>query len=359
MAATMPHKAKRTKGCDMATSDIEILLSSHVNHDAIAPCKLFKYDSKNRWQCIKSWASLINAILDATSGRIPKQKRWHNQLRKWLQDRSFVWVLGDTERAAYGLRQMMQALLKRKQNEGVPPHRYAPLAYLVDKTHASDADEEVDQTHEEAGEEDEGSDDGSDDIGDAVVEVPVKQDPMACVVLSDEEEAPLLNLRGWDLLEQNLFEPIAMAETPPAKKRRFACKTTPEKSELKTTPEKSELDIGAIVAHSLESVDTAPLPGDYKKAFVKKKPAAAKRMKKRPAAPAAGAPALDMKGIDLDGIVDNYVRMRGGSAGDKVLRHRLHSKLWHLARSIDGAVFAGLVAAEGKRRWLRATTIVE
>ena len=81
-------------------------------------------------------------VVVASRGRIPKQVALHSQLRSWLADQDLNWASGDTERATYELRLMLQKLLKKKRDSEKAPRKYQFFDDLVLKMHMSD--EELD-----------------------------------------------------------------------------------------------------------------------------------------------------------------------------------------------------------------------
>eukprot|EP00959_Pyramimonas_sp_CCMP1952_P070702 1476109-Pyramimonas_sp.AAC.1 len=76
-------KAPRTKGADLSDDICDDILSDHVPMATCQPTKLWRLDriSKqgltSQWHVVKKNYSLLNAIVDRTSGRIPHQKKLH------------------------------------------------------------------------------------------------------------------------------------------------------------------------------------------------------------------------------------------------------------------------------------------
>merc|ERR1712110_878659 len=64
------------------------------------------------WSTVWKHFSILNAILDVTNGKIPKQQSLTKCLDKWLRDRHAVWSYKCVDAASGRLRCMLQSLLK-------------------------------------------------------------------------------------------------------------------------------------------------------------------------------------------------------------------------------------------------------
>ena len=262
-----PRNRNRTKACTLPDGDVDSLLSAHVMASKLTPNKIFAYSAKSKRQACKEWREFLSALLDKTGGRILRQKKWHAQLRCWLENQGKAWCWTDSEKAAYGLRQMLQVLLKRKSDFGRAPNRFKELDTLVGKVHVSDNEGE-----ELANDDNDHDDDAnSDPDTDSCVEVEIlpRHVGAPCVQVSSDSDWGLLVL-GEEVTTQSLRElEMALYPSTPQKKRITA--KTPE-YDLMSPPKFpghtgaiSAQKMSGIVAKSLfEVAENAPLPSSYR-----------------------------------------------------------------------------------------------
>ena len=123
----------RTRGCEIDEQTLCRLLDEHVTVATCGPKDLFAFKRSSKWAAVKAHAELLSGILTATDGRVMRQVKFHESLRRWLLSKQKEWSVGDSERAAYDLRCMLMALRSRKRNMGKAPSRYPSLAVLLDK----------------------------------------------------------------------------------------------------------------------------------------------------------------------------------------------------------------------------------
>ena len=364
----------RTKGCDLEHSLAVEWFDEAVPLAKCTPGSLFKFLPATKWQDCKTWSVALSSLLGKTNGRIPKQKVLHESLRSWLAKAGKVWSLADSEKAIYDMRKMLQCILKRKQDHGRAPRRYAALDILLSKMHISEDEAEDRVVAYDS--------DSSSEIPDDIrpqplaVQACVGQDSSPVNLVSDDDDVQIIP-DGMTLadLEEALFPPVASSslEEPsslvtPVKRRRLVRKTFDD------TPPKL-LDakaVDSIVASSL--AHKPPLPGDFRalskefkkkggkvgKKGGKKKKNKLKVVLRKPAA-AAKTEAAKTEG-DVDSLdcfkclsaddlefantaVASYLAKRG-SVDDRILRHRLYSKLWHTkGRTADRNMLAKCGAA--------------
>ena len=349
MAAKVKRSA-RTRGCELNEVDVDAILTEHVPMAKCTADKLFKFKPKLKWDSCAEWRSILSAILDSSGGRIPLQKTWHLQVRRWLAKQGKVWAWMDSENAAYGLRHMLQTMLKRKQCHGRPPHRFEHLSSVLEKMHIEISENEGEP---EASEEDE-----------ECLLCPVVAAPVSCYEVSSassdgEGQVPLevVSAESLDRLEKMLYP-----TTPPKPKRIRAKSPTPFSTPPKMPPLScpSFAGIDDVVAMSLRMVhEKPPLPSSYRDMSAarkklktkgkKKGKGTGKKICKRPAAHSADE--LDTHGIAVEDIVASYFDKRGGDVDDHVLQHRLRSRLWHLGRDRESKEFAGKVGRFGVEMW--------
>ena len=249
------NRAARTRGCELKEVDVEAILTEHVPMAKCTADKLFKFKPKLKWDSCAEWRSILSAILDSSGGRIPLQKTWHLQVRRWLAKQGKVWAWMDSENAAYGLRHMLQTMLKRKQCHGRPPHRFEHLSSVLEKMHIEISENEGEP---EASEEDE-----------ECILSPVVAETVSCYEVSSassdgEGQVPLevVSAESLDRLEKMLYP-----TTPPKPKRIRAKSPTPFSTPPKMPPLScpSFAGIDDVVAMSLRMVhEKPPLPSSYR-----------------------------------------------------------------------------------------------
>ena len=250
----------RTKGCVLLDDAVSRFFDEAIPLSTCTPQDLFRYESASKWQDIRKWSSALSALLDVSQGRIPTQRRWHAQLRKWLEKSEKSWSYADSERASYGVRQMLQCLLVRKRDHGAAPKRYSGLNVLIAKLHldCEGCGEDKDIAGISA-------DESSVDLEDAeprqyqVVAVEGVSSASDVEIVSSTCAIPV-TMDSLAALENSLFGDDAddHALVTPVKSRKRLWKKG-----MDLTPKKifADLDIDAMVDASLNT--TPPLPADF------------------------------------------------------------------------------------------------
>ena len=112
---------RRTKPVNIPDAAALELLEVHVALTA-APKTLWQYsappNSKRpgcQWPWLKKMRPFLSDLLEATGGRVVKQKRFHRQVADFLKQHGKVWSLIDSEAAVYRLRMAMGAMLNHKK----------------------------------------------------------------------------------------------------------------------------------------------------------------------------------------------------------------------------------------------------
>ena len=344
MSFSTPSAARqrRTPGAELHQSVAWALFDSHVTLSSAKPRELFRFDEKAPWQSIDTNANMLQGLVAACGGLVPKQVNLHQHFRTWATQRAaLTWSITDTERTVFDLRRSMSHLLKSKRNKRPAPRRYSHLTKLIEMMHLRPYDQEdlmlsdaVAAVPADLGLDDEGAADApihADDEGAAGAGMAPLHDIV--VSSSDEEfrvpDDDMMADEDWiGDLEASLFPGGAT-------KRRIKNKS---KDPTRSMQLMDEAEMSRLMDEALSVEATVPLPADYKAAF--KRPAAMlKRPSKRktiashrPAArdhvdhtvPTSAAACIE---ADLASFVKPYLPKSGPE-----FRKRLHSKIYHTTR---------------------------
>ena len=298
----------RTKPCEVESKEFQRILSCEVRLSDCMPRELFHFDKRNRWTAIKKYYSLIGAVLECTDGRIPTQSSMLGALRCWLSEQGKEWCITDAERACFGLKHMMSALLARKRDHNRAPQRYQCLQPLIDRL-AQDVDSAPDTTD--------------------LPETPPRSkrarrsntiDSPGIVSLSSTSpqrdagccSPSTLTIDDIDALEAELYPEMIVTPAPKYPLCAKDYEITPPMDRIDDEPDLIGHDAKPPLMQDLIGQDEMtelvascesmkpPLPADYtaafpkKKAMVVKKPAAKTKIIKKPAAPPPPPPQLPL-----------------------------------------------------------------
>ena len=264
----------RTSGIDLPYHDMEVVLRAHITLADAAPRTLWQWNEKNGWQSVDAHRGILEAVLKACSGRIPKFVSFHASVRRFLTDMSLNWSLGDTERATIDLRKALSLLLKiRREKPPAVPRKYSHLQYLVDLVYHDRDPSKL----------------AAKPVHVAVppaepVHAAVPPDEPLDQVLFDEPNPRNLSLElcahvdhpPSEVLEVSSVsddDPMVAADTFESlesqcfdRRLRIRSKSPAAASSAKAMAA-SEVD--ALLVDALETEKAAPLPSDYRKAFPK------------------------------------------------------------------------------------------
>ena len=335
------------------------ILESHVPLAACAPATLFlvgrinKNGTTSKWEAIDKYAPVIGATLEANSGKTVRQKRFHEQLRAFLEKHDMRWHSDDTERAAYHFRVMLRTLQGLRRSGRKPPTQYGHLQVLVDKCvldrpAPSDACDACVDNHDA----DDHSHDDDTDTSHECVEVPLLKRPIEQVDVQSSQENDLESgAASGDDLEAALFGSGArkhLATTPPHKPKIAAALATqtPSKSLPALPGPINYNDIAKLTASLCAGAAVGPTPREYMalSSELKKKATTSRQaVMKKPAAAEAAAAASPS--FPLEDAISKYLKV---AAPEKVVRKRLHSNIWHKERDFQASL--GVDDNEAKRK---------
>lgn len=184
------------------------LLQSHLLvADSTAPFPYAKSDMKKgiKWPGIWKHRLFLNDLLDATEGRMLRQKRWGNQLASFVAHQNIHLASEKVEAGAYNVRVMLSHIRIAKLKKLRPPQQYAALRALLNKMQLDEegppACNEVaplggmDNLHHD------------DDDDDDVVFIPAApKAPSLVVEVGSGEEQCQVDMSDLDLLSQEVFQ---------------------------------------------------------------------------------------------------------------------------------------------------------
>ena len=258
------QRVVRTKGCVLDDAKATDLFSSHIQRAYCSPKALWKLEKVNKsgltsqWGVIEKVFPLLNDILEATGGRIPKSVSLHRQFRNWLISQELNWAQKDSERATDDLRTMFKTLLDFRRNTRSAPRNHGKLQILIDKfvvdldppkapdpKHQKDPPKAPDPKHQN---------DPSDEDVSVMPIVPPKFD---VVEVSDAEESDPID---FDTLESKLFAKTNVSPRPE--------NVSPQPENVSPRPENVGPQPGLLDAKALAllvaAAPAAPSPSQYK-----------------------------------------------------------------------------------------------
>jgi hypothetical protein len=100
----------RTKGIDLDDIIAAQTFDAAIPRGGCSATELFKLGkvteaaTTSEWRTVVRWQNAINLFLEASEGRIPKQKSLHRQFQTWLKKEKLNWASKDSERAIFHFR---------------------------------------------------------------------------------------------------------------------------------------------------------------------------------------------------------------------------------------------------------------
>ena len=333
---TATNRKSRTKGCDVPDK-VAIEIFDEIRAGSIQP-NIWKFTASEKWSVVAKHQGMLSKLLLLTEGRIPRSNKMIGQWQSWLRANKHNWAQQDIDVSIVNLRALLQHLLKCKRLKRVAPRRFEKCSSLITALHVSDDD--LEQT--EGAEEDDDDNDEEDTKPPAdvaiVPSVPLKE-PDVCSISSGSScgSPPRVHVQGksstsslLDDIEACMTGDQAVEKTTPVEDASEEKKTPAEDISVeKTTPARggsveqktpsakrlrfcvkspdkvasvadasSGQRSGGIGAEELQDLCNAhiasgvipPTASEIKSLFkrpsgkVKKKPASAKGIRKKPAA---------------------------------------------------------------------------
>ena len=140
---------KGIKTVDLDNVAANTILSNNVLHNDIKPRVLFILGKEpNADGLTRSWGTIaknfriIQDILDATQGQVPKQAQLVKQFIKWLEDHGVKWNWSDADKSIQHLRSQLRTVFHHSAPPAKAPRAFPQLQILIDKCAAARAREE-------------------------------------------------------------------------------------------------------------------------------------------------------------------------------------------------------------------------